>query len=79
MVDTEEENTIRRAELEEVRIVLYMTQSGEFVSEKVIEDTCETIFKSMKSELSEEVQTYEVYVFVLEECKRRLRGKRMCL
>ena len=49
------------------------------VPEEVLEKTVEDILQTIKSELPEEAQTYEVYEFILCRCKDRLQSGRIVL
>mgnify|MGYP000002690590 FL=1 len=53
--------------------------NGISVSEEVLEKTVEEILQTIKSELPEEAQTYEVYESVLCRCKDRLKSGRIVL
>ncbi len=53
--------------------------NGISVSEEVLEKTVEEILQTIKSELSEEAQTYEVCETVLCRCKDRLQSGRIVL
>lgn len=49
------------------------------VPEEVLEKTVEDILQTIKSELPEEAQTYEVYESILCRCKDRLQSGRIVL
>ena len=49
------------------------------VPEEVLEITVEDILQTIKSELPEEAQTYEVYESILCRCKDRLQSGRIVL
>ncbi|RHV69811.1 hypothetical protein DXB18_01125 [Clostridium sp. OM02-18AC] len=53
--------------------------NGISVSEEVLEKTVEEILQTIKSELPEEAQTYEVCETVLCRCKDRLQSGRIVL
>lgn len=46
---------------------------------EVIEATINKVLQMMKSELPEEAQTYEVYNYILEQCKEEIGGKKIIL
>lgn len=48
--------------------------NGISISEEEMQETAEKILQTIKSELPEEVQTYEVYEAILCKCKERLQG-----
>ena len=54
---------------------MYRMESGKTISEEVIDKACDAVFESIRTELPEEVQSYDACVYVLDECKRKLLGK----
>lgn len=57
---------------------IYFDDGQSMISEKV--NSCiEEIFKALKKELPQELQTYEVMEFLLEEAKEKLKFKNVIL
>ena len=52
---------------------------GQSVGSKKIDSCIEEIFKTLKKELPQELQTYEVIEFLLEEAKENLKLKNVIL
>ncbi len=52
---------------------------GQSVGSEKIDSCIEEIFKTLKKELPQELQTYEVIEFLLEEAKENLKLKNIIL
>lgn len=52
---------------------------GQSVGSEKIDSCIEEIFKTLKKELPQELQTYEVIEFLLEEAKENLKLKNVIL
>lgn len=52
---------------------------GQSVGSEKIDSCIEEIFKTLKKELPQELQTYEVIEFLLEEAKKNLKLKNVIL
>lgn len=64
--------------MEKETVVFYFDDGQSIDSEKI--DSCiEEIFKTLKKELPQEFQTYEVIGFLLEEAKENLKLKNVIL
>ncbi len=64
--------------MEKETVVFYFDDGQSIDSEKI--DSCiEEIFKTLKKELPQELQTYEVIEFLLEEAKENLKLKNVIL
>lgn len=58
--------------------VIYF-RNGVSISEDAMEKTAEKVLQTIKSELPEEAQTYEVYEAILCRCKDRLQSGKIVL
>lgn len=64
--------------MEKEKTVILFDDGQSMNSEKI--DSCiEEIFKTLKKELPQELQTYEVIEFLLEEAKNNLKLKNVIL
>ena len=53
--------------------------NGVSISEDAMERTAKKVLQTIKSELPEEAQTYEVYEAILRRCKDRLQSGKIVL
>ena len=60
-------------------MVMYQGKDGKTVTKEIITETCKKVFEAMKTGLPEEVQSYEMCYLVLDECKKELETKKVCL
>ena len=61
----------------ETTVILF--DDGQSVGSEKIDSCIEEIFKTLKKELPQEFQTYEVIEFLLEEAKENLKLKNVIL
>ena len=61
----------------ETTVILF--DDGQSMSSEKIDSCIEEIFKTLKKELPQEFQTYEVIGFLLEEAKENLKLKNVIL
>lgn len=61
----------------ETTVILF--DDGQSMSSEKIKSCIEEIFKTLKKELPQEFQTYEVIGFLLEEAKENLKLKNVIL
>lgn len=61
----------------EKTVILF--DDGQSMSSEKIDSCIEEIFKTLKKELPQELQTYEVTEFLLEEAKNNLKLKNIIL
>lgn len=63
----------------ENEITTILFDDGQSMSSEKIDSCIEEIFKTLKKELPQELQTYEVIEFLLEEAKDNLKLKNVIL
>lgn len=63
--------------MNETKTILF--DDGQSMSSEKINSCTEEIFKTLKKELPQELQTYEVTEFLLEEAKNNLKLKNIIL
>lgn len=63
----------------ENEITTILFDDGQSMSSEKIDSCIEEIFKTLKKELPQEFQTYEVIGFLLEEAKENLKLKNVIL
>lgn len=61
----------------EATVILF--DDGQSMDSEKINSCIEEIFKALKKELPQELQTYEVIEFLLEEAKKNLKLKNVIL
>lgn len=55
----------------------YQFENGLVLSRELVDSCCQEALKAIKSELPEENQIYEVFLFITKECGERLRFKKI--
>lgn len=69
----------RKVKVMENETTVILFDDGQSMSSEKINSCIEEIFKALKKELPQELQTYEVIGFLLEEAKENLKLKNVIL
>lgn len=57
--------------------IIYESSNRKHLNESTLNNTIESIFQNIKGSVPEEMQTYEVYEFILNESLNRVKYKKL--
>lgn len=57
--------------------IIYESSNRKHLNESTLNNTIESIFQNIKDSIPEEMQTYEVYEFILNESLNRVKYKKL--